>query len=281
MIKIHKSAKTPAILASKGKAKTKELCDAFTADPTAYSKAFHKINNPFKFEFDGDTYGASEVKNQLKEEQFNKCCFCENKDFDDIAHGDVEHFRPKGAFVKDITAKDFVRPGYYWMAYQWSNLFYCCQICNQSFKKNFFPLTTETKRAKSHLDKLEPLSVTLLLHPAKENPETHIGFNKEFPFRKSVKGENSIKYFGIDREKLNEKRRKHLEEVRKNILLAKIDFNIISVEDKLSIKELLGASTDAELIDIINTAKKYVSSVAKKEATFALMVRNNFPKLPR
>jgi uncharacterized protein (TIGR02646 family) len=280
MIQIDKSAKIPAVLVDKGKEKTKELCDAFAANPLAYSKAFHKTTNPFKFEFDGKIYGPSEVKSKLKADQFNKCCFCENKDFDDIAHGDVEHFRPKGAFAKDNTAKAFLRPGYYWMAYKWENLFYSCQICNQSFKKNYFPLTDETKRAKSHNDKLESLSVTLLLDPAKENPEMHIGFRKEVPYHKTAKGENSIKYFGIDREKLNEKRRKHLEEVRKNILLAKIDIKAISAKNKILVKEELGASSDLELIAIINTAKNYVANAAKKEAMFALMIRNNFTKLP-
>jgi uncharacterized protein (TIGR02646 family) len=179
MIQINKSANIPAVLTDKGKAKIKELCDAFDANPDAYSKAFNKTTNPFKFEFDGEIYGPKEVKDQLKDEQFNKCCFCENKDFDDIAHGDVEHFRPKGAFAKDATVKGFLRPGYYWMAYEWENLFYSCQICNQSFKKNYFPLTDEIKRAKTHKDKLEPLAVTLLLDPGKENPELHIGFRKE------------------------------------------------------------------------------------------------------
>jgi uncharacterized protein (TIGR02646 family) len=281
MIKINKSASVPAILAGKGKAKIKALSEAFDLSPAAYSKAYHKTKNPFKFEFDGDIYGPKEVKDQLKDEQFNKCCFCENKDFDDIAHGDVEHFRPKSAYSKDASAKALLRPGYYWVAYEWENLFYSCQICNQSFKKNFFPLTDETKRAKSHKDQLEPLSVTLLIDPAKEDPDKHIGFRKEIPFHKTDKGEYSIKYFGIDRDKLSEKRRKHLEEVRKNILLAKIDMSILTADLKKAVKEDLGATSDQDLADIIDTAKKYIASAARQDAAFASMIRNNFITLPR
>jgi hypothetical protein len=167
------------------------------------------------------------------------------------------------------------------MAYEWENLFYCCQICNQSFKKNYFPLSDESKRAKSHKDKLEPISATLLIDPAKEDPAKHIGFRKEIPYHKTLKGENSIKYFGIGRDKLSEKRRKHLEEVRKNILLAKIDIKGISQADKKQVKEELGATSDQELIDIITTAKKYVAEAAKVSAEFALMIRENFKKLPK
>ena len=137
MIQIAKSANVPVILSGKGKAKIKELCDAFDLNPAAYSKAYNKKSNPYKFEFDGDVYGPKELKEQLKLEQYNKCCFCENKDFDDIAHGDVEHYRPKSAYSKGEKSKTLERPGYYWMAYEWENLFYCCQICNQSFKKNY------------------------------------------------------------------------------------------------------------------------------------------------
>ncbi len=281
MIQVKKSKKIPIVLSGKGKTKIKEMCDAYIANPGVYSKAYNKKTNPFKFEFDGNIYGPSEVKKQLKEDQLNKCCFCENKDFDDIAHGDVEHFRPKSAFVRDEKNKGFLRPGYYWMAYEWSNLFFSCQICNQSFKRNYFPITDEKKRAKCHTDKLESVRITLLIDPGKEDPEKHIGFRDEIPFHKTLKGELSIKYFGIDRDKLNEKRRKHLEEVRRNIVLAQIKVSDLSAVQKKETKDLLGATTDKELADIIDTAKNYIANAAKQSAAFTSMVRNRFPKLQR
>lgn len=281
MIKINKSGNIPAILAGKGKEKIKEMCVAFDTNPAAYRKAYNKKNNPFQFEFDGEVYGPKEVKEQLKIEQGNKCCFCENKDFDDIAHGDVEHFRPKSAFAKDDKTKGLSRPGYYWMVYEWENLFFSCEICNRTFKKNYFPLTDETKRTKSHNEKLEGLDIILLVDPAKEDPENHIGFRKEIPFHKTLKGENAIKYFGIGRDKLSEKRRKHLEEVKKNIVLSKININNLTKIEKDETKLLLGATSDKELEDIINTAKFYVAAAAKMDAAFASMIRSNFPKLPQ
>ncbi|MBI1786101.1 MAG: hypothetical protein HYR60_00930, partial [Acidobacteria bacterium] len=43
-----------------------------------------------------------------------------------VAHGDVEHFRPKSV--------------YWWLAYCYDNHLYACQICNQVFKKDRFPV---------------------------------------------------------------------------------------------------------------------------------------------
>ncbi|MBI4604805.1 MAG: hypothetical protein HY721_22815 [Planctomycetes bacterium] len=43
-----------------------------------------------------------------------------------MAHGDVEHFRPKKI--------------YWWLAYCYDNMLYACQLCNQSFKSDHFPV---------------------------------------------------------------------------------------------------------------------------------------------
>jgi hypothetical protein len=43
-----------------------------------------------------------------------------------VAHGDVEHFRPKSH--------------YWWLAYCYDNYVFACQLCNQSFKGDEFPV---------------------------------------------------------------------------------------------------------------------------------------------
>jgi hypothetical protein len=65
------------------------------------------------------------AKPQLKAESFGKCAYCEAPT-STVAHGDVEHFRPK-----DI---------YWWLAYCYFNYAYGCQVCNQSNKGTKFPL---------------------------------------------------------------------------------------------------------------------------------------------
>lgn len=66
------------------------------------------------------------AKKQLKKESNNKCAYCE-ADTRVVAHGDVEHFRPKNV--------------YWWLAYCYDNYLYSCQICNQTFKSNKFPIS--------------------------------------------------------------------------------------------------------------------------------------------
>jgi len=65
------------------------------------------------------------AKKQLKKESGGKCAYCEGK-ASHVAHGDVEHFRPKTV--------------YWWLAYCYDNYTYACQICNQSFKGSNFPV---------------------------------------------------------------------------------------------------------------------------------------------
>lgn len=69
--------------------------------------------------------GWKPAKAQLKRESNGKCAYCEAST-DTVAHGDVEHFRPKSV--------------YWWLAYCYDNYLFACQICNQSFKGDQFPV---------------------------------------------------------------------------------------------------------------------------------------------
>ncbi|HEY0153094.1 MAG TPA: hypothetical protein VGB92_13910 [Longimicrobium sp.] len=71
------------------------------------------------------------AKKQLKAESGGKCAYCEAPTAV-VAHGDVEHFRPKSV--------------YWWLAYCYDNYLFSCQICNQSFKKDEFPLEDDARR---------------------------------------------------------------------------------------------------------------------------------------
>ena len=78
----------------------------------------------------------------LKEEAHGKCCYCE-ADTATVAHGDVEHFRPKSR--------------YWWLALCIDNYTYSCQICNQSYKGDEFPITG-AKLLEPALPKKVPIS---------------------------------------------------------------------------------------------------------------------------
>ncbi len=200
MIPIKKPAKPPKILETRGRIKTQENADEFSANQPDYE------NGTKKFKFDSGIYGHKTVKETLIKAQHGKCFLCE-ADFTANAYGDVEHFRPKGGTFQTADEKKMKVPGYYWLAYDWKNLFFSCQICNQRHKKNFFPLEKPEDRAVSHdsdLSKEKPL----LINPETEKPEDFISFRGEVPFAidGNINGETTIEISGIGRTKLNEKR---------------------------------------------------------------------------
>jgi uncharacterized protein (TIGR02646 family) len=191
MIRVNKPHDAPGILNTKGKAKRR-------AHVAAYNRGERK------WEFDAKIYGHKTVKEALIKAQHDKCFLCESK-ITHISHGDVEHFRPKAAYRQ--SASDALHTGYYWLAYEWSNLFLACQLCNQVFKKNLFPLSNPTARATSHK---KPLSKekSLYLDPSVDDPERYVSFRREvpFPINANPRGKATIMDLGLTRPKLNEKR---------------------------------------------------------------------------
>jgi uncharacterized protein (TIGR02646 family) len=61
-----------------------------------------------------------------------KCAYCEVQFVLDQT-GDVEHFRPKAGVVDEHDQR-VDHPGYYWLAYEWSNLLPSCSKCNRLTK---------------------------------------------------------------------------------------------------------------------------------------------------
>lgn len=65
------------------------------------------------------------AKAQARRESGGKCAYCDAPT-EVVAHGDVEHFRPKSV--------------YWWLAYCYDNYLFACQLCNQTHKGDAFPL---------------------------------------------------------------------------------------------------------------------------------------------
>lgn len=208
MIRIARPSTPPAVLTSKGTATADLHCTDHDANPDDYRTAARA------FTFTETIYRAEEVKDALKTTQHSKCAFCESS-FDHVAYGDIEHFRPKGGYKRNAAEKGLRYPGYFWLAYEWSNLFYSCQLCNQQFKKNVFPVRDNRSRAHPKTRNIaneEPL----LIDPATQDPATFIGFRDEYAFAVSgcPEGETTIEALGLNRDKLVEHRAERLESIR-------------------------------------------------------------------
>ena len=207
MIRVKKPEQIPVILENEGTAKRAEMCDAFDNGETA-------------FEFDNQIYGHETVKSVLKKSQHDKCFLCESK-VTHISSGDVEHFRPKGGFRQSPKHK-LQKPGYFWLAYEWKNLFFVCELCNRRFKKNLFPLLNSKKRCTSH--KIDTnFEEPLFINPETENPEDYISFRGEIVFAidGNLRGKTTIEGAGLDRIELESNRKTKLKIIKQLYEIAK------------------------------------------------------------
>jgi|ERR1035437_10095523 uncharacterized protein (TIGR02646 family) len=167
-------------------------------------------------------YGDSEVKKALEKLFHDKCAYCETK----ISAGfdwEVEHYRPKGEVAERPD-----HPGYYWLTYNWENLFPACVHCNQmridkprwnenvnsrGGKSTHFPISNESNRAMIHLMKIRNED-PLLLNPCKDYPEKHFYYDPTgqiYPEKKSLKGLKTIDICHLKRSRLRKDRERILD----------------------------------------------------------------------
>lgn len=200
MIPIRKPSEPPSVLRDKGKALTAELCRLADAGDLAAMK------------FDHTVYGAREVKRTLRAAQHDKCCFCESQ-ITAVAFGDVEHFRPK-ASVRQSLDEPERKPGYYWLAYDWANLYLSCEQCNRRHKQSLFPLQDDTARVRSHRDARRVRTERpMFIDPGREDPAQYVGFRRAYagPVAGSRRGELTIGALGLNRIALRERRQSRRE----------------------------------------------------------------------
>jgi uncharacterized protein (TIGR02646 family) len=252
MIQIHKRKEVPKVLVERGAKLKQKMIEDFSQ-----GRPIPRI--------DQKVFGHPTVKEALKEDQHFKCCYCEES-FEHVAFGDVEHFRPKGG-AKQTEDDKSDHVGYFWLAYDWENLFYCCQRCNSSFKKTYFPLEVPGNRAKSPLDPLED-EMPLILAPT-EDPSAHIMFDK-FDIKAkdgSRKGEETIKRTGLDRVFLSDERRKYYEQIA--------NFGRV-IELCEGHSKLMPASSAREFQKLASEARERIQHAMQPTERFSGMIRDNF-----
>jgi len=150
---------------------------------------------------------------------FGKCVYCETPMLD-IFPGDVEHYRPKGkvtdekgnvifkkkndgTFILDDDGNKILHPGYYWLAYEWTNLMPSCAYCNRP-KKDFGKRSCFPVKG-FNIFKVgdEKLEEPLLINPIdeKEDIETHmsVDFDTGLLIPKTTKGKMTIELLGLNK----------------------------------------------------------------------------------
>jgi hypothetical protein len=187
----------------------KALSDLYEGDPISY-------DNGKQFMFNPDLYAHREVRESLSKSHHMKCCYCEVRIPIPYASSHIEHFRPK-AYSQQKTGSKKRYPGYFWLTYEWANLYLSCQFCNVSHKRNVFPLGNPAHRAKKDGDSLSPESALLIDPGGAEDPRDHIEFHDEVPRGKTAKGTTTISTLGLDDGAHDEWRRERLDYLRELI----------------------------------------------------------------
>ncbi|MCZ6701778.1 MAG: hypothetical protein O6940_01925 [Ignavibacteria bacterium] len=190
---------------------------------------------------------------------YGKCAYCESL-ITSTHPGDVEHFRPKGK-VTDLNNQtikkikngvEIIHPGYYWLAYELSNLLPACEDCNRTSSGNSegqkigkwmkFPV----KGMRAWVPGEEKKEKPLLINPVIEDPGEHLEIDNLgilHPKNNGERGETCIQIFGLnDRPSLVEERKLMYKQVKNDFKLALLSLLFKSEEKQ-------------ELLDKINAYK--------------------------
>ena len=241
---------------NRGEEVTERNCEEFEANSVDYQ------NGSKTFTFDRDIYGHHTVRKALKDCQHAKCCFCEGK-FTTYAAGDVEHYRPKGVVRQDKNSAA-LKPGYFWLAYAWENLYWSCQTCNRSNKRDLFPLICPGKRALSHNDDLAREEPLIVDPGGRDDPRKHIAFRQDRAVGSTQRGRTTILVVGLNRLDLVEARLTRLGEIKRLV-------EIVGFWEKYAL---------ADLKELASSARRELDKATARESMFSAMVADYLSALP-
>jgi uncharacterized protein (TIGR02646 family) len=211
VIRIIRPQEPPEVLTEEGRPLVQRMLAEYRADPPGFQ------DGSKTFAFERDVYGHQEVRERLRDAQHRKCCYCEVRIISES--GDIEHFRPK-ASVQQGPEHRKQSPGYFWLAYSWSNLLYACSRCNREYKRDLFPLEEPSTRADAlHDEGSTDRETPLLLDPTAEDPQAFIEFDAERALARggAPRGRVTIDLLGLNRTMLLEERRDRLESIRERV----------------------------------------------------------------
>ncbi|MBF0215327.1 MAG: TIGR02646 family protein [Magnetococcales bacterium] len=195
MIRVEKNSDVPAGLTSANARSTR--------DRLLREGKNHRVSDHL--------YRHDSVLTALRELYYGKCAYCETK-IEPGSSPRVDHYRPHAI--------------YYWLAYEWSNLVLSCERCNRK-KSDRFPVQGErVVQPQADFKAWSAGSVdflaerALLLHPEWDEPAEHLTFHPDGTIRAragSVRGEETIRVCGLDREELTIERKKVVDRFRRRL----------------------------------------------------------------
>jgi uncharacterized protein (TIGR02646 family) len=241
----------------------------------------------------------NDVEIELLNKTSNKCAYCESV-FKD-SEVSIDHYRPHYS-AADLEGK--ISPDHYWwLAFNWNNLFPVCQECNTN-KRNYFPVSRNRATVKYYgKDTLFNKEYPVFIDPEFENPEEYFYYDRAGKiYAETDRGKVTIDFLALNRTDLVEARKKvviELEDVFNEIKeIGSSTANFETIEGKIFIhlekfensfysnkQSYLGIRRYMLRLYFLNSkneaVKNYISSKFKRKLNFKFNQELSFEDIPR
>jgi uncharacterized protein (TIGR02646 family) len=239
MIKVDRSAvSAPSVLSgAQARAGLARAAEHFATQDARSEQAV--------FEFE-PVYAEPEVITALSDLFAGKCAFCESPaaaSAAPIRH----HFRPKQEAVN--VDGEVSRPHYWWLVYDWENLYFSCQRCATAAGARF-PVRGARARTEANWEELRA-ERALLVDPCWDEPADHLVFDDEGVVApRSEKGEYTIDTYSLNRRELVAARQQ-------------------AIADALStVRMRMDAAAPTDIDSIVSPRRAYAAAVGQAVARF-------------
>jgi len=175
-------------------------------------------------------FKQQDIKDALERVYHGKCAFCEqdvilctDNNLEDCS-STIEHYRPKSQ--------------YYWLAYSWDNLLWCCHRCNQNKDNKFEIMNISVEYEENFKNNIhssfhiyQGIENPKMIHPEFESVIGKISFFNGKIDSDDVRVKYTIDTCKLDRDDLNEKRETIIDDFIESVIDKKLKG--ISIEDVL------------------------------------------------
>lgn len=162
------------------------------------------------------------IERNLKKIFNDKCAYCESLiwlPYQKLPGHGVYAWATHGHFRPVHSArgfdKEFASDHYWWLTYEWNNLYYCCRNCNQ-YKSTWFPVEGDRAPINTPYSLLVKTENALLIDPCAENPEAHFYYSEDGVIHPATdRGKVTIEILKLNRSELVNQRKAAAQEMKR------------------------------------------------------------------
>lgn len=243
MIHVERPSEPPEVLRVRGPEAAANTAEFFEGRGEVSKQQVKYV----AFEFDASVW--LETAPALQEAFHGKCAYCETK-LTTLEAVVVGHFRPR----RDSMSLDGTTSTnhYYWLAYEWENLYATCADCDRN-KRAMFPVVGSRAPTGARGTALEEQETRLLLDPCLDLPEEHLLFGDEGHVASVTAaghdpGTVTIDVFGLNRPNLIEQRKQAVDETKAALKRIGVETRGDRARLESAVAELVGAEHEHAMV---------------------------------